>query len=225
MKMTKEEFVRKLDATLTYPTATREETMRVIEAARTNGYYSILVPRCFNRLAAEGLKGSRTIPGSGCSADLGHDPSEIKALHARYAVSEGIREIDMTMNLCYLKSKMYREAVRDIRMVKEAAGPGVLLKCIIEAPILSDLEIQTACRLMMEGGADFVKSASGLRGETTLHHIEVIAEAVRGSIGIKAAGGIRSLSTVVSMSELGVSRFGISHPAVLEILHGIDKKG
>lgn len=225
MSLSKEQFVRSLDATLTFPTATREETLELIEAARKNDYYSILVPRCFNRLAAEGLKGSRTIAGSGCSATLGHDPSEIKAYHAAFAVSEGIREIDMTMNLCYLKSKMYREAVMDIRKVKEAVGQEIPLKCIIEAPILTDEEIRTACEIVIEGGADFVKSASGLRGETTLHHMEVISGAVKDRIRIKAAGGIRSLSGAASMLELGAARLGISHPTVKKILQEIEEKG
>ena len=70
-----------------------------------------------------------------------------------------------------------------------------------------------------------VKSASGLRGETTLHHMEVISEAVKDRIRIKAAGGIRSLSGAASMLELGAARLGISHPTVKKILQEIEEKG
>ena len=117
---------------------------------------------------------------------------------------------------------MYEDVVRDVRSVKEAVGQDVPLKCIIEAPLLDDGEIATASKLAVEGGVDFVKTASGLRGATTVHHVEVIRQAIGSAARIKAASGIRDAETVEAMVEAGVDRFGISLAHALNIIRELE---
>lgn len=222
MPLTALEFARMLDCTLTHPTATLEEVYALVAAAKKYHIHTVLGPRCFNELIAQEVQGTDTLPCSGCSATLGHDPTEVKVFHAKLAVSQGMREIDMVMNLCYLKSGMYEDVVRDLRSVKEAVGQDVPLKCIIEAPLLDDGEIATASKLAVEGGVDFVKTASGLRGATTVHHVEVIRQAIGSAARIKAASGIRDAETVEAMVEAGVDRFGISLAHALNIIRELE---
>ena len=89
---------------------------------------------------------------------------------------------------------------------------------------MTDEEIRIACELCMDGGADFVKSASGEYGPTTLHHVEVMSSAVKGRIGVKASGGIRSIQTVDQMMEIGATRFGIGLDSALKILEEADNR-
>jgi deoxyribose-phosphate aldolase len=207
-----------LDCTLTNPTASLDELHKMLATAKKYHFHTVLGPRCFNELIVKELAGTSVLPCSGCSATLGHDPTEVKTFHARLAVSQGIKEIDMVMNLSYLKSGLHKDAIRDIASVKQAVESDIPVKCIIEAPLLTDEEIVTACKLVMEGGAEFVKTASGLRGATTLHHVELIKNTIDSKTKIKAASGIRDAKTIQRMIDMGVERFGISYGSVLKII-------
>ena len=94
------------------------------------------------------------------------------------------------------------------------------LKVIIEAMLLTDDEIRKACDLVMEGGADYVKTGTGFSvgKPTTLHHVKVIKDHVGDRIKIKVAGGVRDLDTLLKMYKLGACRFGIGHKAADVIL-------
>lgn len=211
------EIARMTDVTLTGACSTKTELDELLDFAKQHHFYSVIGPRCYNAYIAEALAGTDTLPSSGCCFPAGHDPSEVKAFHAKYAVSEGIREIDMVMNLPYFKSGLYQSVVDDIRIVKDAIGNEILLKCIIEVCFLNDDEIRRACELVIDGGAEYIKTATGLQGPTTLHHVEVVAEAVKDRAKIKAAGGIRDIKTMEKMIDLGVDRFGISYQSVRKI--------
>lgn len=211
-------FTSMLDCTLTHPTATLNEIYQLLTSAKLYHFHTVLGPRCYNELIVKELKGTSILPCSGCSATLGHDPTEVKAYHASLAVSQGIKEIDMMINLSYLKSRFYKKVIEDIAAVKRAIGPDIPLKCIIEVPLLSDEEIITSCKLVMEGGAEFVKTASGLKGATTLHHIELIKKTIDSHIKLKAASGIRDTKTVQEMIDLGVDRFGINYNNTMNII-------
>lgn len=218
MNLTISKFTNMLDCTLTNPTASKQELYQMLADAKQYHFHTVLGPRCFNELIVKELAGTTILPCSGCSATLGHDPSKVKTFHAKLAVSQGIKEIDMVMNLVYLKSHMYSEVIQDIAAVKKAIGKEIPLKCIIEAPLLSDEEIKTASKLVVEGGAEYIKTASGLKGPTTLHHIELIQNTIGRDAKIKAASGIRNAEMVREMINAGVDRFGISHSSVMKII-------
>jgi len=217
------QFSQMLDCTLSHAGATLEDTLELIEYAKDHQFYSVIGPRCFVPLMVEKLRGSDTLVGAGCCFPAAHDPTEIKASYAKYLVEQGAKEIDMVLNIGYLKGKMYREASRDINTVKQAIGPTIPLKCIIETPVLSNQEIREASCLLIDTKADYIKTATGLSGNTTLSHIKLISDEVRGRIPIKAAGGIRDKDTVYKMKELGVSRFGISFNNAKKIIQSLEE--
>ncbi|WP_143533522.1 MULTISPECIES: deoxyribose-phosphate aldolase [Oscillospiraceae] len=224
MTLRGKDFCRMLDATQIGSCCTKDDMEKLIALAHEHHFFSVIGPRCFVPLLAAGVRGSDTIAGSGCCTDTGCEPGYLKAHAALDSLRLGAGEIDMVMNLHYFKSGMYQEVVEDIRAVKEAVGDHVL-KCIIEVPLLDDGEIKTAAELVVEGGADFVKTATGtIPQPTTVHQVELIAKAVRGRAQIKAAGGIRTLQTVEEMIGLGVTRFGVSVGSALKIMEAADAR-
>jgi deoxyribose-phosphate aldolase len=137
---------------------------------------------------------------------------------AEYYVSLGADEIDMVMNVGYLKSGMYKEALEDIKAVRNACV-GTSLKVIIEAMLLSDDQIRDACKIVVDSGADYAKSGTGFSAApTTLHHVEVMKKAVGNSAKLKVAGGVRDLATLVTMYAMGAHRFGIGMAASISII-------
>ena len=223
MKVTGHQFARMLDATLTGATATLEQTQELMELAKRLDFYSIIGPRCYLPMMIEGMKGSNTLVGAGVSFITGADPTEILEFYTRYHVALGVQEIEMIMNVSYLKSKLYDRLLRDVRVVRENSG-SLPLKCILEVCYLTDEEIATACDLLIEGGVDYLKTSTGKAGPTTLHHVEVMSKAIRGRAKIKASGGIRTIETVEQMLDLGVERFGVGVESALRIIEQADNR-
>lgn len=218
MKISGKEFARMLDATLTGAVATYEETKQMMELAKKYQFYSIIGPRCYMDEMVAGMKGSGVLVGAGCSNITGADPAEIKAHFAKWHMAHGADEIENIMNVSYMKSRLYDKVVEDVRAVRDVIGPNVPYKCILEVCYLTDEEITTACNLLIEGGVDYVKTSTGKAGPATLHHIEVMAKAVKGRAKIKAAGGIRTIETVEQMLDLGVERFGVGLESAVKII-------
>lgn len=213
-----------LDATLSHAEATMDETLELIKLAKHHHFYSIIGPRCYVPLMEESLKGTDTIVGAGCSFPAGHDPTLIKAAYAKFLVEQGAKEIDMVLNIGFLKSKMYQEAEEDIIAVKTAIGESIPLKCIIETPVLTDQEIREASHILLDSGVEYIKTATGFQGKTTLHHVRILSDEIRGKVKIKASGGITNCETVFEMLDLGVSRFGISLSNVMKIIEELQNE-
>lgn len=128
------------------------------------------------------------------------------------------------MNISAFKSGLDDMVVRDVRAVRDAIGPNVVYKCILEVCYLNDDEIRHACELLIEGGVDYVKTSTGKAGPATLHHVEVMSGACKGRAKIKAAGGIRSIETVERMLDLGVERFGVGLESAVKIIEEANSK-
>ena len=215
------ELAHMLDGTITATGITRQELDNFLQEAIRWEFCTVISARCYIPRVVETLRGTKTIPGSGSCLSSGADATHVKAYASAYNVSLGACEVDIVMNLNYFKSGLYKEVVQDIRAVKDAIG-SIPLKCIIEASILTDDEIRKACELVVEGGADFLKTGTGDEGPTTLHHIELIAKTLRGRAKIKAAGGIRTPETVERFVNAGVERFGVSHKSAFRLLTAMD---
>ena len=210
MAINGKELARMIDSTHIATLATADEVDEMIRQAKEYHFFAINGPAAFFPHVVNELKGTDTNPGFGCTRWSGADPSHCKAYAAKWAVDMGAKEIDMVMNLSFFKSGMYDEVVRDVRTVKDAIGDRNL-KVIVECPFWNDAEIAKATALVIEGGADCVKSCTGTEGGCTLHNIEVILKEARGRVWVKAAGGIRNLETVDRMIDMGVKRFGINY--------------
>ena len=205
------EFARMCDATY-------GETKKMMDLAKKLHFYSIIGPRCYLDEMVADMKGTDVLVGAGCSNITGADPAEVKAAFAKWELAHGAQEIENIMNISAFKSGLDSVVEQDVRAVREAIGPDVVYKCILEVCYLSDAEIRRACELLIEGGVDFVKTSTGKAGPATLHHVEVMAKACRGRVKIKAAGGVRTMDTVEKMLALGVSRFGVGLESAVKII-------
>jgi deoxyribose-phosphate aldolase len=140
----------------------------------------------------------------------GYMTTKAKAFETEDAVKNGACEIDMVINIGLLKDKKYQEVLDDIKAVKEACS-GKLLKVIIETCLLTDDEKRKMCEIVINGGAEYIKTSTGFSSNgATLHDARLMVEECQGRIKVKAAGGIKTIEDAVNYLDIGVSRLGTS---------------
>ena len=224
MPINGKDLARIVDATNIKITATKADMERLIAEGIKHNFGMLVGLPCFGPMLIEGVKGyDIKVHGAAGLRDGGGDRWEVKVEQAKSKLAMGCGEIESRLNLGYLKSGLYDEIVHEVRAIKDVC-PNNIYKVLMEVTQMTDEEIRIACELCMDGGADFVKSASGEYGPTTLHHVEVMSSAVKGRIGMKASGGIRSIQTVDQMMEIGATRFGIGLDSALKILEEADNR-
>lgn len=195
-----------------------EDVYALVEACKKYGFGCCFAWPGYYTLLSELLKDTDTAFGTSLSFPSGQEATCTKVQQAEYFMSMNPAEVDMVMNVGWLKSKRYEEVVADIRAVRQATQ-GASLKVIIEAMLLTDDEIRKACDLAIEGGADYVKSGTGFSSDpTTIHHVEVMHDAIAGRAKLKVAGGVRSLDTLLKMYKRGADRFGIGLASAVKII-------
>jgi deoxyribose-phosphate aldolase len=202
-----------IDHTLLDPTATVDDIRRLCDEAKAHGFCAVCVNPCFAGFCSELLKGTDVRVCTVAGFPLGASIDEIKASEARHAVQDGADEIDMVINLGALKACDNETVLRDIRGVADACREGgALCKVIIEAACLTDEEKKRACRIAAEAGADFVKTSTGFGpGGATVEDVALMSAAVAGTkMGVKAAGGIKTLADAERMIAAGATRIGAS---------------
>jgi deoxyribose-phosphate aldolase len=201
-----------IDHTLLKPDATQDQIAQLCFEARKYNFASVCVNPSYVRLCAELLKGSPVVVCTVVGFPLGATPTEVKVYETQQAIREGASEIDMVINVGAVKSRDYELAERDIASVARACRAGnALLKVIIEAALLSDEEKVIACQLAKVAGADYVKTSTGFGpGGATAADVALMRRVVGPTIGVKAAGGIRTLADAQEMIAAGASRLGAS---------------
>lgn len=222
VKITGRMIADMIDHTLLKADATKEQILKLCEEARENKFASVCVNPAWVSTAAEALRGSSVKVCTVIGFPLGATTSFAKAAETRDAVANGADEVDMVINVGYLKGHMDKEVVKDVKAVVDAAG-GKLVKVIIEAAMLTDEEVVRACKLSVEGGTDFVKTSTGFGpGGATVHHVALMRETVGKDIGVKASGGIRDFAFAKDLVRAGANRIGAS--ASIKILNGDSEK-
>jgi len=195
-----------------------EDVARLVEACKKYGFGCAFAWPGYYEVLSRELQGTATAFGTSLSFPSGQETTFVKVAQAHYFESLRPAEVDMVMNVGWFKSKRYDEVLADIRAVR-AACRNSSLKVIIEAMLLSDEEIERACEIVVESGADYVKSGTGFSSTpTTIHHVEVMKRAVGDRIKIKVAGGVRDLNTLLSMYKRGADRFGIGLDSAIAIM-------
>ena len=209
--MNKEAMLAVLDSTLLRPTASRTDIKTFCEETIQYGFKTVFVnpywiPYAVKLLSPHGIK-----VGAPIGFSLGGATTHTKVAETAEAIENGAVEIDMLINLGALKSQEYDVVKQDIAAVVKAAS-GHLTKVIIETALLSKAEKVTACNIIMEAGADYVKTATGFNGGgATIEDIKLLKSVTGDSIKIKAAGGIRSWQDACAMLDAGASRLGTSN--------------
>lgn len=207
-----------IDHTVLAADADEKKIEKLCQEARDNDFASVCVNTCWVKKCAELLKGTDVNVCTVVGFPLGAMDTEAKAFEAALAVKNGATEVDMVLNVGYIKSGMYTEAEEDIRKVKEACD-GKLLKVILETCLLTKEEIVKASELSMAAGADYVKTSTGFsKGGATAEDVALMRKTVGDKLGVKASGGIRDYETAMKMIEAGASRLGCS--AGIAIING-----
>ncbi len=204
------ELNRIIDQTFLKPNATREEIESFCaEAARYRFVCVAMLPN-YVPDGVELLRGTGVHVMAGISFPRGQVSLELKRSEIEDALSRGVDEIDMVLNLYAIKQGDFTTVEREVRMLRELTESRTG-KAILETSLLSDAEIETTCRIASEIGIDFVKSSTGFDGnKATPHAVEVMVRSVSGRTRVKAAGGISTLERSLEMIRAGVQRIGTS---------------
>ncbi len=198
------------------------ELKEVVDAAKKYNLLCVFAMPCYTKQLVEMLMDEPEIlVGGVVGFPSGADTTSVKVAAAKELVSFGVDELDMVINVGALKSGRYDEVINDIHSVIEA-GNGLPVKSILEVSYLTDDEIKRGSLLAAEAGVTFVKTGTGWGPKpTTVEHIKLIASVVGKDAKIKAAGGIRTLDTILEMTAAGCSRFGIGLSSAVKIMQEI----
>lgn len=199
-----------IDHTVLRPEATKHDVLRLCEEAKTHGFTVIFVPPCYVDEAAAAIAGTNIQLGIPIGFPLGGHTTNTKVAEAVDAVSRGARVLDMVLNVSRLKSGDHDAVRTDIAEVVKAT-PGVEHKVILETCYLTQDEKRTACHLVVEAGAEYVKTSTGFGAAgATVADVRLLKETVAGRAKVKASGGIRDWKTTLAMLEAGADRIGTS---------------
>ena len=197
------------DHTLLSQTATWEQIRAVCDDGMKYHTASVCIPASYVRQAKDYV-GDRLTICTVIGFPNGYDTTAAKCFQAREAVEHGAGEIDMVVNLGWVKDRRWDALLAELKAVK-AACQGRILKVIIETCLLTDEEKIKLCALVSDSGADYIKTSTGFStGGATFHDVELFAAHVAGHVKIKAAGGISSLADAEAFLALGASRLGTS---------------
>jgi deoxyribose-phosphate aldolase len=201
-----------LDHTLLKPEATQAQALALAAEAAQHRFACAMVNPAWVPAVHSALAGTGVRVGTVIGFPLGATLTQTKAAEARHAAQAGALDLDMVIHMGALRSGLHAQVRDDIRAVAEAAhGEGAILKVILETCLLTDEEKRIAARLSVEAGADFVKTSTGFStGGATIADIALLRAVVGERCGVKASGGIRSLSDAVQMARAGASRIGAS---------------
>lgn len=212
-----------VDHTILKANASETEIKKLCAEAKEFNFFSVCVNSCWVPLAKQELKGSDVKVCAVIGFPLGAMSTAAKVFEAKSTIEAGADEIDMVINIGFLKSGK-TDAVRDeIRAIKEAVGKHTL-KVIIETCYLSDDEKKHVCTLAVEVGANFVKTSTGFgTGGATLEDVKLMLNTVNGKALVKASGGVRDAETAKQYIDLGARRLGTSNG--IQIVSGEVAKG
>ena len=202
-------ILARVDHTLLSQTATWDQIRAICDDGVKYGCASVCIPASYVKQAAEYVAGKIAV----CTVigfPNGYDTTASKCFQATDAVNNGASEIDMVINIGWVKDQRWDDLLEEIKAVKQHCE-GKLLKVIIETCLLTDDEKIKMCEIVSDSGADYIKTSTGFStGGATFHDVELFAKHVKPGVKIKAAGGISSLEDAEKFIELGASRLGTS---------------
>ena len=198
-----------IDHTLLKMDATKDDIKKLCEEAIQYDFKSVCVNPCWISYCKQLLKNSDVLVCCVIGFPLGSCTTSSKVSQVKDAIAQGVDEIDMVLNVGFVKSKMNDEVLEELLQIRAACS--VTLKLILETCLLSDEEIIRVCELAKKAKMDFVKTSTGFSsGGASIHAIRLMKQVVEDSMGIKASGGIRDFTFACDLIDKGVSRLGVS---------------
>lgn len=213
-----ENLHRYLEYTNLSPILTYRQVDRMVNEAVEFNFIGLCLPPFWVKKAKRDLKGADVQMVTVVGFPLGYQMTETKITEIQTALKNGADEVDLVMNISAFKSGMPWVKIELAKCATLVHEHHALLKIIIETAYLSEEEIVTACKLCADSGADYVKTSTGFapRG-ALLEHVKLMRNVLPSSVGIKAAGGIKSYDQAISMVKAGADRIGAS--AAIEIIN------
>ncbi len=215
MDLTVEKLASMIDHTELKPEAVRSKIQQLCEEALTYRFATVCINATHVAYASELLKDSPVKVCCVVGFPLGATLSEVKAAEAKQVVSLGAREVDMVINIGALRDQNLGLVRSDIEGVVAASGDAIV-KVILETGFLTDDQKRQACMICKEAGARFVKTSTGFGPMgATPYDVRLMREAVGNSMGVKAAGGIKTFKDALRLIEAGANRLGSSSGVAL----------
>ncbi len=207
------EILKHCDHTLLAQTATWEEIRQICDDGIRYGTASVCIPPSFVKQAAEYIKGCPDGKVAVCTVigfPNGYSTTAVKVFETKEAIREGADEIDMVVNLGWVREGRFDLVEEEIRTLKEACGDHIL-KVIIETCLLTDEEKTALCGCVTRAGADYIKTSTGFsKAGATFDDIRLFARHIGEGVKMKAAGGISSIEDAEEFLRLGAERLGTS---------------
>lgn len=220
--MNTEEMLKHVDHTLLLQGSTWAEIRQICDDAMKYHTASVCIPASYVKQAKEYV-GDRMKICTVIGFPNGYSTTAVKVFEAKDAIANGASEIDMVINIGWLKDKRYEDLLNEIRALKAACG-NLILKVIIETCLLTDAEKIRMCEIVTESGADYIKTSTGFStAGATFDDVKLFAEHVGKNVKIKAAGGISSLEDAEKFMELGADRLGTSR--IVKLVKGQEATG
>ena len=200
-----------IDHTLLKPQASRADILAVCEEAKRFHTASVCVNSCWAETVARALQDTDILTCVVIGFPLGAALTEVKAYETAVSIKKGAKEVDMVINVGFIKSGLWDDVRDDIAAVVEAANGLARVKVILETCLLTDDEKVRACEICKAVGVDFVKTSTGFStGGATTADVELMRQTVGPDIGVKASGGIHTKEEAEAMIAAGASRIGAS---------------
>ena len=210
------------DHTLLAQTATWEEIRQICDDGAAYGCASVCIPPSYVKRAADYL-GDRLPVCTVIGFPNGYSTTAVKVFEAMDAVAGGAKEIDMVINLGWVRDGRWDELLSEIKALKEACGP-LVLKVIVETCLLTEEEKVRLCQIVSDSGADYIKTSTGFSSAgATREDVALFKANVAPHVRIKAAGGISSLQDAADFLTLGADRLGTSR--IVKLVKGQQAQG
>lgn len=217
--MDKKDVLKIVDHTLLGQTATWEDIRQILDDAMKYETASACIPAAYVKQAAEYVEGKLPI----CTVigfPNGYNTTAVKVYETKDAIENGAEEIDMVINIGFLKDGRYEEVEDEIRQIHEACN-GKILKVIIETCLLTEEEKIKMCELVTNAGAEYIKTSTGFSTSgATFADVELMRSHIGKDVKVKAAGGISSFDDAEKFMSLGADRLGTSR--LIKIMKNTD---
>lgn len=193
------------------PTLTISDIDRLVDEAKQHSFFGICVPPFWVKRAQREIGTASIALVTVAGFPLGYNMTETKLDEIKRAIENGADEIDVVLNVTSFKTGIPWTKIEIAKCTRLAHDHQKLIKVIIETAYLSDTEIETACKLCADAGADFVKTSTGFAptGART-EHVKIMRRALPPTVGVKASGGIRTREFAEELIEAGATRIGTS---------------
>ncbi|MCI7479516.1 MAG: deoxyribose-phosphate aldolase [[Pasteurella] aerogenes] len=216
--MQAKEIAKFIDHTALSAEKNEQDIIKLCDEAIENGFFSVCINSGYIPLAKEKLQGTDVKICTVVGFPLGANLTSVKAFETQEAIQAGADEIDMVINVGWIKSQKWQAVKADIQAVLQACN-GVPLKVILETCLLTKEEIVQACEICKALNVAFVKTSTGFnKGGATVEDVALMKQTV-GAIGVKASGGVRDTQTALAMIDAGATRIGAS--AGIAIIKGL----